>query len=73
MNAPANLPKSLHTVTVLVNVARELARVATDSGRSFIPDGPDAVDVALIVLGYSDTPDAYGLADKARAILAVRS
>jgi hypothetical protein len=62
---PANLPKSLHTVTVLVNVARVL-RAPTETAES-------AVSRALIVLGYADTPDAYGLADKARAVLAVRA
>lgn len=57
------IPKSLHTVTVLVAVAREIRayRENTDS---------DAVTDALAILGYADSPDTYQLADKARAILA---
>ena len=56
------IPKSLHTVSVLVNVARELMRP--------VPYPPNnAVCNALHVLGYGDTPDAYGLAAKAVAIL----
>ena len=61
------IPKSLHTVTVLVAVAREL--------RQFFPgiETTDAVARALRVLGYADTADTYGLAEKARAILAKES
>jgi hypothetical protein len=73
----ATLAKSLHTVSVLVNVARELQRVAADSGRHF-PEGPaGAVRAALVVLGYADRGDSditatdpYGLEAKAIAILA---
>ena len=68
MTIPANLPKSLHTVTVLVNVARAIAAL---NGRGREP--AEYVDTALSVLGYAGTPDAYGLADKARAILAVQA
>jgi hypothetical protein len=66
---PATLAKSLHTVSVLVNVAREAMRVADDSGRRF-PDGVrGAVDAALIILGYEGAADPYGLAAKAVAQL----
>jgi len=60
MNAP--LPKSLHTVTVLVNLARHLN----------YPDANDAVTGALFILGYHDadaSTDIHGLRDKAVAIL----
>jgi hypothetical protein len=49
------LAKSLHTVTVLVRVARDIqARqpMAND----------DAVTYALNLLGLADMPDMYGLA-----------
>lgn len=59
------IPKSLHTITVITRVAADLR----DSGR-IGRDYRDAVDAALAVLGYADADDAYGLADKARAILA---
>ncbi len=55
------LPKSLHTITVLVNVARQSPYPA---------DAATAVVWALGVLGYdATTPDTYQLAAKARAIL----
>lgn len=57
------IPKSLHTVTVLVAVAR-LDMAARNS------DAHSAVHEALHVLGYANSPDIYGLAAKARAILA---
>lgn len=57
--SPANLPKSLHTVTVLVRVATHLA----DIGQADSPS--DAVEAALDLLGYSETPDTYALADAA--------
>ena len=60
------LPKSLHTVTVLVNVARECMAHREYSDR---PGDHDAVADALAILGYTGAPDAYGLADKARAVL----
>jgi hypothetical protein len=57
------IPKSLHTVTVLVNVARKLRTIHCNlSPRSLISE-------AVAVLGYGDTPDVYGLATKAVAIL----
>lgn len=58
-----NLPKSLHTVTVLVNVARAVA----DLDGTMTCD--DALSAARAILGYADSPDTYGLADKARAVL----
>jgi hypothetical protein len=60
------LPKSLHTVTVLANVAEDL--IAT--GRFKAPRA--AVKAVLGMLGYADTPDTYGLADKAVAVLEKR-
>lgn len=56
------IPKSLHTVTVLVAVAR----IYTDGGH----ERAHAVTLALHALDYTDSPDTYQLADKARAILA---
>jgi hypothetical protein len=63
------IPKSLHTVTVLVNVAREHVRNAGLSYTSAPLCYQVAVRHALKVLGYADTPDAYGLAARAVAIL----
>ena len=62
------LAKSLHTVTVLVTVARLIAK---QTGRN-----PAAcVGSAAVALGYSGQTDAnasdpYGLRDRAREILA---
>lgn len=50
-----NLPKSLHTVTVLVAVARELP----------YSEPRESVARALAVLGYNNASDTYGLAAKA--------
>ena len=50
-----NLPKSLHTVTVFVNMARVLQKSETLSNE-------EAVTKAVEVLGYSEFPDGYGLA-----------
>jgi hypothetical protein len=55
------LPKSLHTITVLVNVAR----IYLDGGH----ERAHCVSLALAALGYDGTPDTYELASKARAIL----
>jgi hypothetical protein len=72
----ATLAKSLHTVSVLVNVARELQRVADDSGRRFPEGAAGAVRAALVVLGYADAGDSeqtaadpHGLEAKAVALL----
>lgn len=56
------LAKSLHTVTVLVNVARLVLR---DNGGS----AEEAVADALQVLGYEGALDPYGLASAAAATL----
>lgn len=50
-----NLPKSLHTVTVLVRVARHL------KGQAPFMTWEYAVEVALTVLGYGIAPDPYHL------------
>lgn len=50
------IPKSLHTVTVLRRMGQMMKAIhpnATSEG---------AIGLALIELGYVDTPDAYGLA-----------
>jgi hypothetical protein len=58
-----NLAKSLHTVTVLAAIGRTYSeRFPTASPRQ-------AVRFALADLGLADAPDAYGLAEKAAAIL----
>ena len=53
------LAKSLHTVTVLVRVARLLLK------RELTYSNVEAVYGALEVLGLSDMPDTYGLVDAA--------
>ncbi len=58
MTNPKPLPKSLHTVTVLVNVAQMIQRLNDQIDEC-------AVGSALTVLGYDGSPDAYGLAAKA--------
>lgn len=58
------IPKSLHTVTVIVAIARELAALGSR------PQYGDHVADAVAVLGYACTSDTYGLADKARKVLA---
>jgi hypothetical protein len=57
MNKP--LPKSLHTVTVLVRVARDIQTRQPELS-SF-----GAVHAALDILGLSDMPDDYALATQA--------
>jgi len=49
------LAKSLHTVTVLVRVAKAL-------NRDQIWSNGMAIDLALEALGLADMPDTYGLA-----------
>jgi hypothetical protein len=54
------IPKSLHTITVIVNVARTMPA----------HDNPyERIESALAILGYAGTPDPYGLKDKAAGIL----
>lgn len=66
MTTIKSLPKSLHTVTVLVQVAR-LALVSCG-------DLEIAMDMALETLGYSREADPYGLIEKAEAqLLALRA
>ena len=57
MNKP--IAKSLHTVTVLVRVARLLLK------RDLAFSNVEAVNGALQVLGLDDMPDEYGLAAQA--------
>lgn len=52
------LPKSLHTVTAIVRVAR-YAQMLDEMSDA------DAVKTALDVLGYAGAPDPHGLAAKA--------
>ena len=54
------IPKSLHTVSVLVAVAGNIA--VTDSQCQSLSQ---AVDKALMLLGYAAMPDTYGLAAQA--------
>lgn len=57
------IPKSLHTVTVLVAVARLLRERNPDCNWN------DAVYYARVSLGYADSPDLYGLCAQAVAKL----
>lgn len=54
------IPKSLHTVSVLVAVAGNIA--STDPQCQSLSQ---AVDKALMLLGYAAMPDTYGLAQQA--------
>lgn len=54
------IPKSLHTVTVLVAIAREQL-VITMHRWTY----EDCVDAALSILGLDNTPDVYGLREQA--------
>lgn len=59
------IPKSLHTVTAIVHVARYLRALSMPA---YI--GPNrAVDDALFVLGLRDRPDPHGLRAKAVKLL----
>lgn len=56
------LAKSLHTITVLVNVAR----IMRNNDRTGTAQSWTAyVYEALVALGLDDKPDVYGLADAA--------
>lgn len=58
------IPKSLHTVTALVNVARFVALNDCTTAPA------NAIALAASVLGYTDsTPDIHGLKAKAVAVL----
>ena len=64
------LAKSLHTVSVLINVAREVARNDSYDDTRLPPrTAAELVSVALAVLGYANAPDPYGLAARAVAVL----
>lgn len=54
-----NLPKSLHTVTVLVNVARYVLKHGPCAA---MKSRAEAVEDALEILGYSRSADTYALA-----------
>lgn len=64
----ATLAKSLHTVSVLVNVARLFMELAAERGQPM--SAAYAVESALGMLGYSGAADPYGLAARAVSILA---
>lgn len=69
MNKP--IPKSLHTVSVLVAVAKtshDYAQAYRDAYNRFTPSLQQleqAVDYALYVLSLSECPDVYALKDQA--------
>lgn len=56
------LAKSLHTVSVIVTIARR----EINNG---ISDPRDAIISALWILGYSDASDPHGLVARALAVL----
>lgn len=62
------LAKSLHTVSVLVNVARLFQQLAAANGGTPMT-AEYAVESAVGTLGYLGAPDPYGLAARAVAIL----
>ncbi len=64
MSKTNDLPKSLHTITAIVRVARFLIAQELNA----MPDG--AVDRAVAILGYDLAVDPHGLAAKALAQLA---
>jgi hypothetical protein len=67
MNAtePKALPKSLHTVTAIVQVARH----RLESGTMPSPTNANAIHEAMDILGYGFAPDPHGLAAKALKVL----
>ena len=65
---PATLAKSLHTVSVLVNVARHYADTIKLQTGATLP-AESAAAAALCILGYHGAADPYGLAARAVAIL----
>lgn len=52
------LPKSLHTISVLVNLTRHLM---TSTGMN----GDEAITEAIFILKLNEMPDNYGLVAKA--------
>lgn len=51
------LPKSLHTVTAIVRVARYVQSRARPGAST-----KEAVEAAVYILGYTNVDDPYGLA-----------
>ena len=62
------IPKSLHTVRVLVVMAGQTSAYAKDARRSTITP-EEAVKEAAFLLGYNTAEDEYGLISKAVAQL----
>ena len=56
---PKTLAKSLHTVTVLVAIARD------HEARTGLPAHVWGIDHALGILGYSDSRDEYMIREQA--------
>jgi hypothetical protein len=64
------IPKSLHTVTVLVKMAQHFCALNLQRFPEGDRNAAHYVTDVCNLLGYADTPDTYELANKARAILA---
>lgn len=62
------MPKSLHTVSVLVNVARLFQQLAAANGGARM-SAEYAVESAIGSLGYHGAPDPCGLAQRSVAVL----
>ena len=71
MNKPKpksnDLPKSLHTITAIVRVARLIFDTAAKANDPITKAG--AVEEAVAALGYATASDPHGLAAKALAQL----
>ena len=63
--AARDLPKSLHTITAIINVAAHLRETSPFPGVGI----QEAVNGALSILGYTNSPDPHGLAAKAVALM----
>lgn len=68
MNKP--IPKSLHTVTVLVAIAKDQLVRSSRFSHVYAPPFEklvyeDCVDCALAILGLHNTPDTYALREQA--------
>lgn len=61
------LPKSLHTVTAIVQVARLIFDMGAKANDPVTKLG--AVECALVALGYGGASDPHGLAAKALKVL----
>jgi hypothetical protein len=64
------IPKSLHTITALANVARHLIQASPMTYAAASNASKAACIDAAIILGYAHHPDDYGLIDKAAAVIA---